>query len=250
MTEYSIILENIGKKFQIGSTARDSVLNRCLSFLSGKEKKIEFSVLDTINLKAEKGTITGIIGRNGSGKSTLLRIIADIYQPDEGKIEIKGKMIYLTGFGQGLMPKLTMKENIYLIGSLLGLKKKEVDEKIDDIMNFSELNQYINTKVYQFSSGMLGRLSFSTTIFCVKHKNPDIILIDEALDAGADINFQNKAIAKVEEMIGSGATVILVSHNLDIINKYCQKVIWLDKGKIVKEGLAEEIIGEYISTNK
>ena len=249
MSDYPIILKNINKTFRIGSTAKDSVLNRCLSFLSGREKKLTFSVLSNICLKAEKGTVTGIIGRNGSGKSTLLRLIAGIYQPDNGEMTLEGKMVYMTGFGQGLMPKLTTKENIYLIGSLLDLSRRDIERKIDEILDFSELGRYINTKVYQFSSGMLGRLSFSTTILCVNHKKPDIILIDEALDAGADINFQHKAMAKIEEMIGGGATVILISHNLETIGKFCEQVIWLDQGKIIKEGPAKEIIEEYVKIN-
>lgn len=245
-----ISLKGINKKFYLGALNNNSSLGGLLSIFSGREKKQVHQVLQDINFVFEPGKITGIIGRNGSGKSTLLRIIAGIYQADEGEVKVRGRMIYLTGFGQGLMPKLTMKENIFLIGSLLGLRHREIAQKMNDIVEFSELGQYLNTKVYQFSSGMIGRLSFSSTILCVRHHQPDVILIDEALDAGADLNFQNKAINKVEEMIKSGATVVLVSHNLETVQKYCDQVIWLDQGKIVEAGLAASVIEKYIEANK
>jgi lipopolysaccharide transport system ATP-binding protein len=249
MTNYPIILTDINKEFYIGSATKDSALSRCLNFISGREQKKKITVLQNINLKIPNSKVIGLIGKNGSGKSTLLRIIADIYQPTSGKVSTQGHLVYLTGFNFGLMPKLTMKENIYLIGSLQGLKKKEISERIDEIISFSNLEKYVNTKVYQFSSGMVSRLTFSATIFCIKYKYPDILLIDEALDAGADINFRNRAIEKMEEIINGGATVLLISHNLETIEKYCKETIWLNNGGVFKEGITSEIIKEYIKEN-
>ncbi|MFA5022563.1 MAG: ABC transporter ATP-binding protein [Patescibacteria group bacterium] len=248
-----INLKGVGKKFNLSPTKKEGILFKCLNLFSAANTAAKdsngFWALKDINLVPQDGKIIGIIGCNGSGKSTLLRIMAGIYQLDEGKISIGGEVVYITSFGQGLMPKLTMKENIYLVGSLLNLNQKEIKQRFDEIVEFSELKDYVNTKVYKFSSGMISRLSFSATIYCVKHKNPEIILIDEALEAGADLNFKNKAIKKVEELIKGGATVILVSHELELINRFCDWVLWLDKGRIFKEGLPQEIISEYIKTN-
>ena len=243
-----IYLNKISKKFR-RKTKGDGALGHILSVLSFKNKN-EFWALRDIDFNPEPQKITGIIGRNGSGKSTLLRIIAGIYQPTNGQVKIDGELAYLTGFGQGLMPKLTMKENIYLIGALLGLNNKEIRQRLEEIVEFSELNDYLNSKVFQFSSGMVSRLSFSTTIHCIKHKNPDILLIDEALEGGADLSFKNKALKKMEELIVGGSTVILVSHSPKTIEQYCHQVLWLEQGKNFKTGSAGIIIPEYIKTNQ
>jgi ABC-type polysaccharide/polyol phosphate transport system ATPase subunit len=243
--ETTIKLENISKTFNRDYKKRENILFRILSFLSGKKNKNKFLVLDNVSLQAKSGENVGIIGKNGSGKSTLLRIIAGIYQANNGKIKTKGKVIYLTGFGQGLKPKLTMRENIFLIGSIRGLSQKEIKQKLNEITEFAGLEDYIDTKVYQFSSGMLTRLSFSITIHCIAHQDPDILLIDEAIGAGADITFQNKAANKMEELIKGGATVILVSHNLGQIKKYCDRVIILENGRIKNIGNPKKIIQIY-----
>ncbi len=246
-----ITLQKAGKKFNLNLARKESALFRCLNFFSSKDRnKDEFWALRNITLNPRKGSIVGLIGKNGSGKSTLLKMIAGIYQPDEGMIKTEGEIVYLTGFGQGIMPKLTMKENIYLIGTLLGLNKKEIDEKYEEIVEFSELKNYENSKIYQFSSGMVSRLSFSTTILCLKRKNPEILLIDEALDAGADLSFKNKALEKIEELIKGGATVIMASHDLATIEKYCDMVLWLEKGEVVKKSLPAEVIPEYIKESQ
>lgn len=243
-----IHLEGVGKKFNLNLAKKEGALFRFLSFTADQQPN-DFWALRNINFSPKEEQITGIIGSNGSGKSTLLRTIAGIYQPDEGNIVIGGEVVYLSGFGQGLMPKLTMKENIYLTGTFLGLGQKEISQKFDEIVEFSGLKDYINTKVYQFSTGMVSRLSFSATIFCVKHKNPEIILIDEALDTGADLNFREKAIKKMEELINSGSSVVLVSHDLGTINQYCAWVLWMENGQVVKSGLPQQIISEYIKAN-
>ncbi|MDX9893651.1 MAG: ABC transporter ATP-binding protein, partial [Patescibacteria group bacterium] len=239
-----------GKRFNANPIKREGLLFQLLTFFANWQNKKIFWALKNINLNLPAGTVLGIIGKNGSGKSTLLRIIAGIYQADEGAIQTNGEVVYLSGFSHGLMPKLTMKENIYLIGALLGLSPKQIKEKFTEIVNFSGLNDYTNAKVYQFSSGMIARLSFSATIFYAGHKNPEIILIDEALEAGADLEFQTKSLKKLEEFIQGGATVIIASHQLDLLERYCHQVIWLDKGRIIKNGPPQEIIAEYIKLNQ
>ena len=224
INKYQLELSGIDKYFYHGLGIQASALLQFVSFFSkDKNNHQKIWALKNIDFQPTPGSITGLIGKNGSGKSTLLRIIAGIYQPTSGNIAVSGKIIYLTGFGQGLMPKLTMKDNIYIIGSLLGLSRKEITQKIQPIAEFSELESYINTKVYQFSSGMISRLTFSTTIFCLESFRPEIILIDEALDSGADLSFQSKALAKIENLLLSGATVILASHNLDTIKNTATK---------------------------
>lgn len=246
MTEekYRVTLENVSKKFKIGCE-NESALSRFISIFSGIEHKRELQVLKNISFSAKAGENIGIIGKNGSGKSTLLRIIAEIYSFDEGKLEVNGRMVYLTGFGQGLNPRLTMRENIYLIGSVMGLSQKDIQKRFNEIVEFSGLDNFLDTKVYQFSSGMTSRLSISSTLFCVAHANPDILLIDEAFSGGADIDFQEKSLKKMEELIRSGATVILVSHDLGMIKKYCNKVICFDRGRIAKIGGPDEVIEFY-----
>ena len=243
-----VIVEGVSKKFTRKFKKNKKALAKFVSFFSPAGKKIDFNVLDNISFKVSSGENLGIIGRNGAGKSTLLRILAGIYLPDRGLVKTNGRLIYVTGFGQGLKSKLTMRENIYLVGSVMGLSKRDMDSKLDEIVDFSGLGDYLDTQVYQFSSGMLSRLSFSISIHCLKHQNPDILLFDEVLGGGGDITFHEKSMEKMDELIKGGATVIMVSHGLSSIKKYCDRAILLDDGKIVKEGSAKEVVDFYIKT--
>jgi ABC-type polysaccharide/polyol phosphate transport system ATPase subunit len=240
-----VIVDSVSKKFDIGFRKDDGALSKAVSLISHRKTKKEIQVLNSISFEVSAGENIGIIGRNGSGKSTLLRIIAGIYQADSGSVKTTGKMVYLNGLAQGLKDKLTMRENIFLVGSIMGLSQADIKRRFKEIVDFSELEQFLDTKIYQFSSGMVTRLSFSITIHCLKHHNPDILLLDEVFGSGGDIDFQNKAVAKMEELIKGGATVLLVSHSLDIINKYCDKVIWLDKGGIALSGLPADVTKAY-----
>lgn len=240
-----IILEDISKTFTLNYIKTESALFRIL-YMFNKDTKKEFNVLNSINLRVKEKEVLGVIGKNGSGKSTLLRVIAGIYQADSGTVETNGKVVYLSGLTNGLHEKLTMKENIYLMGSILGLSQEEINGKFKSIVDFSELKDFVDVKLTQFSSGMILRLAFSITIFCVAHSKPDILLLDEVFGAGGDEKFKQKSLAKMEELIKSGAAVVLVSHDLDIIKKYCDRVIWFDNGEIKKEGLPEKIISDYL----
>lgn len=242
-----IRVENVFKSFDLNFKKNEGALFRLVSLIK-RSPKNKIDVLKNISFKADAGEIVGIIGLNGSGKSTLLRVIAGVYTKDLGSIETVGKMVYLSGFGQALRPKLTMKENIFLIGSVMGLSQLDIRNKINDIIDFSGLRDFVGIKVYQFSSGMVARLNFSIGINCLKHHNPDILLLDEIFGSGGDIDFQIKAAKKMEEFITGGATVILVSHGLDLIEKYCHKVILLEKGSIMKMGNPKEIVSEYLSS--
>jgi len=244
--EVRIKLEHISKKFKIGTKKKESFLGKILNLTLGVESKKEFFVLNDVSFEVKAGEIIGIIGKNGAGKSTLLRVIAGIYTSDSGILKTNGRVVYLSGFGSGLKTKLTMAENIFLIGSLMGLSQKDLRNKFDEIVEFSGLKEYVNTKVYQFSDGMVSRLNFSIGIHCLLHKNPEILLIDEVFGGGGDIDFQKKAIAKMEELIKCGASVIIVSHSLDTIKKYCDKALLLEKGKIVLEDVPERVVGSYL----
>jgi ABC-type polysaccharide/polyol phosphate transport system ATPase subunit len=241
-----IIVENLSKEFKMIRRGGETVLGRAVGFLSrAKPKKMR--IAEGISFEVEAGENIGIIGTNGSGKSSLLRLIAGIYAEDSGRIQTDGSLVYLAGFGQGLQSLLSMRENIYLMGTMMGLSTKEIRDRFDEIVQFSGLAEFVDAKIYQFSSGMLTRLNFSVMIFCVKHNNPDILLLDEIFSAGGDIDFQTRALAKMEELIHSGATVILVSHEMETIKRYCDRAIWLENGKIVQIGPAEKIVGAYVA---
>ena len=162
--EISIQLKSISKKFNIGYKKHENALYRTLRYFSGRENRKILQVLEDIHLSVKKGERVGIIGRNGSGKSTLLRLIAGIYEADEGSLHTNGSLMYISGFAQGIKSKLTMRENVYLIGSIMGLSRKEVQGVFDQIVQFSDLSEFLDTKVYRFSSGMVTRLTFSIFI--------------------------------------------------------------------------------------
>lgn len=244
-----IKVENICKSFDVDFKKDGRTLPRLISFIK-KLPKNKFDVLKNVSFTADEGELLGIIGPNGSGKSTLLRIIAGIYTKDSGSVQTVGKMIYLSGFGQALSPKLSMKDNIFLIGAVMGLNPKDIRNKLDDIVELSGLKNFLNMKVYQFSSGMVSRLNFSIGIHCLKHHNPDILLLDEVFGSGGDIDFQTKSAKKMEEFVKGGATIILVSHKLDLIKKYCKRAIFLNKGEVVEIGPPEKIISTYINFAK
>ena len=222
-----IIIDDVSKKFRIGYKKNQSVLAKSLSFFSGIEPKKIIDAVKNVSLGVDKGELLGIIGDNGSGKSTLLRIIAGIYEPSSGRATTSGKIISLINLQVGLKDRLTMRDNIFLIGSLFGMSQEEIKRNLNFIVEFSELNEFTNTKIYQFSSGMRQRLAFSIAVSA----NPDILLLDEVLEVG-DQDFKEKSGKKIREMVGGGSSVIFVSHDLDMVYKYCDRVIKMENGKI------------------
>jgi ABC-type polysaccharide/polyol phosphate transport system ATPase subunit len=235
-----IIVKDISKKFKIGFKKHQGALARLTGLFSGKEPKKTLQVLRDVTFNVKKREIIGIIGENGSGKSTLLRIIAGIYKQDSGKIVTNGKIVSLINLRVGFHSRLTMKDSIFLVSSFFGIPEREIKEKFDSITGFAELEKFTGTKIYQFSEGMLQRIAFSIAIHC----NPDILLLDEVFEVG-DEKFKKKSASKIERLVKKGVTVILVSHDLDMIRKYCDKVIWMEKGKIKREGRVKKIIEEY-----
>jgi len=240
-----IVTDKISKEFRIGFKKKQTALARIVFLFSGKEPKKILKVLKEVSFSVWAGEIVGVIGKNGSGKSTLLRILANIYSSYEGRKIINGKIIPLIGLGQGLKKRLTMTENIFLIGSLFGLSQKQIKKRFSYVVEFAELENFVNTKVYQFSTGMKQRLAFSIAINC----NPDILLLDEVFAVG-DQEFRLKSANKIKELVKRGTAAIFVSHELWMIERYCDRVIWLDEGKILKEGKVKKILKEYIKCSK
>lgn len=240
----SVKVIDISKKFSIGSNNRGA-LPRLVNFISGRELKKEIEVLRNVSFEIFSGEIVGLIGKNGSGKSTLLRIIAGIYHPDSGQVLTSGRVYYLSGVNSGLSLRLNMKDNIFLMSSMLGLSRKQITKNFDEIVEFSGLSDFTNAKVYQFSSGMMMRLGFSTTMYCLKELDPNVLLLDEIFSSGGDIDFDKKASKKMSEFINGGAAVVLASHDLSAIENYCHKVLCLSGGNISEEGDPIKAIGKY-----
>lgn len=235
-----ITVKSVYKKFDIGYVKSQGFLARTISFFTGREKKKEIIVLNDISLDVNSGEVIGIIGDNGSGKSTLLRVVAGIYSPDSGIVETNGRIVSLINLGVGLKERLTMRENIFFVGSIMGMGQKEIREKFDSIVAFSELEEFLDTKIYQFSSGMVQRFLFSVAV----HSSPDILLLDEIFEVG-DEHFRQKSSGKMEELISNNISVLIVSHSMELVEKYCNKVIWIEKGKIIKEGNPSEVVASY-----
>lgn len=234
-----IILRNVSKKFRYFEKNK-GFLSRVLSIYN-KEQKRERLVLDNISFDVDSSEILGIIGNNGSGKSTLLRIIAGIYDKDHGILRTNGKLISLINLNIGMNEKLTMEENIYLCCSLFGLKRREISLKLESIIDFAELMEYLNFPLYKFSNGMLQRLAFSIAVHC----EPEILLLDEAFEVG-DENFKSKCSSKIKELARAGASILLVSHNLGLIEKHCNKAIYLKNGTIKCSGKPDFVLKKYI----
>jgi len=241
----SIELSNVSKRFVTNSENQGF-----WGLIFGSRRFKEFLVLDDISLKIKEGENLGIIGKNGSGKTTLLKIISGEYDPGLGRIMTEGKVVYLTGLGRGLRPGLTMKENIFESGFLFGLSEEKIQERFDEIVEFSGLGDYLNLELENFSSGMMVRLASAIGLHCVSALDPDILLIDEVIGKDADINYQEKALKKIEELLKSRASVVLVSHDLDIIKKHGDKAIWLNAGKIVEGGKSVRVVKAYQDSNK
>ena len=206
-----------------------------------KQTKKRFVALENISFEVYKGDCFGIIGRNGAGKSTLLGLIAGVLKPDKGTIIVNGRISPLLELGAGFHPELTGRENIILNGVLLGMTKKEVLKKFDKIVEFSELEDFIDQPIRTFSSGMMMRLAFSV----IAHLDPDILLIDEILAVG-DVNFQKKCFKKIQEFKESKVTILFVSHDIDQVRNLCNRAMWIENHKIKFIGPADEVCDRYL----
>lgn len=237
-----IKLENVSMKFNLGIEKNFSIKEAFISFFDRKRKpKItEFWALNDVSFEVEKGEVIGLIGSNGAGKSTLLKVVSGVMKPTKGNVTVNGVISPMIELGAGFDPELTARENIYLNGAILGYSKQFIDDKFEEIVEFSELRDFLDAPVKNFSSGMTAKLAFSIATIV----SPEILIVDEILSVG-DIKFQEKSKNKMLEMINGGTTVLYVSHSLDSIKELCNRVVWLEHGKVVKIGKTKEICDEY-----
>ena len=237
-----IILKNVSMKFNLGVEKDNSLKMIFINLFTPRKKKKKdyFWALKDIDFRINKGDVVGIIGANGAGKSTLLKVVSGVYKPTTGTVEVNGKISPMIELGAGFDPELTARENIYLNGAILGYSKEFLEQKFDDIVEFSELKDFLDVPIKNFSSGMVAKLAFSISTIV----DPEVLIVDEILSVG-DIKFQEKSKNKMMSMIEGGTTVLYVSHSIDSIKELCSKVIWLDHGKIVKMGDSKEICDEY-----
>ena len=205
-----------------------------------KKKNEDFWALKDVSFNIGKGEVVGLIGSNGAGKSTLLKVVSGVMKPTKGKVKVKGVISPMIELGAGFDGNLTARENIYLNGAILGYSKEFLDDKFDEIVEFSELKDFLDVPVKNFSSGMTAKLAFSIATIV----NPEILIVDEILSVG-DIKFQEKSKRKMMEMIKGGTTVLYVSHSLESIKDLCTKVVWLEHGKVVKMGDTNKICDAY-----
>ena len=257
-----ITIVNVGKKYKLGHVHTDLLsekignglrsLYRSLRGNSippsqqtvGKTSGSEIWALKDVNLTVRQGEVVGIIGRNGAGKSTLLKILSRITEPTTGRIAIEGRVGSLLEVGTGFHPELTGRENIYLNGAILGMSKNDITSRFDEIVGFAEIEQFLDTPVKRYSSGMYVRLAFSVAA----HLEPEILIVDEVLAVG-DAGFQKKCLGKMGGVSSSGRTVLFVSHNMTAIKALCKRAVRLDSGRIVDDGAAGKVVSEYLQNN-
>ncbi|MGP8020064.1 MAG: polysaccharide ABC transporter ATP-binding protein [Limisphaerales bacterium] len=264
MSEAIITVENLGKKYRIRHqqqggvryvTLRDVIAEKAKGLFrqrgaKSKEQGVapgsqlpaseDFWALRDVNFEIRQGDVIGIIGRNGAGKSTLLKILTRITDPTEGRVRIKGRVASLLEVGTGFHGELTGRENIFLNGAILGMHRAEIKQKFDEIVAFSEVEQFLDTPVKRYSSGMYVRLAFAVAA----HLEPEILIVDEVLAVG-DAAFQKKCLGKMKNVAGEGRTVLFVSHNTEAVRSLCQKCIWLKEGRLHEKGTPDKIIEAY-----
>ncbi len=236
----AIKVENVYKSFRIPHERNSSLKSAAINLFK-KKKYTRYEAAKGISFEVKRGEFLGVIGRNGCGKSTMLKMLAGIYVPEKGKITIDGTLSPFLELGVGFNPELSARDNVYLNGVILGLTRKEIDEKFDEIIKFSELEEFVDQKLKNFSSGMQVRLAFSVAI----HAHADILLIDEVLAVG-DVNFQRKCFNVFKELKASGKTIVFVSHSMDMVEKFCDRVLVFEKAEIAFDGGAQEAAIEYL----
>jgi lipopolysaccharide transport system ATP-binding protein len=265
MSDAIITVENLSKRYLVGhqsrhrerpTTFREMIAREAHNFerkaidlirgrpIIQRDEVEEFWALSNVSFEVKQGDVVGIIGRNGAGKSTLLKILSRITPPTEGRISIWGRVASLLEVGTGFHSELTGRENIFLNGAILGMTQREIRRKFDEIVAFAEVERFLDTPVKRYSSGMHVRLAFAVAA----HLEPDILIVDEVLAVG-DAEFQKKCLGKMDDVSRrEGRTVLFVSHNMSVIKALCPLAIWLDRGRVRRQGAAQEVIGEYLAT--
>lgn len=235
-----IKVDHVSMEFKMAHDHIKSLKEYVVAMVSGKLKYEEFWALKDVSFEVRKGEVMGIIGRNGAGKSTLLKVISGILKPTKGQVAVGGNIVPMLELGSGFDTDLSGRENIYLNGAILGYTEDFLKDKYDEILEFSELGRFIDVPIRNYSSGMLMRLAFSIATVV----NPEVLIVDELLAVG-DGNFQAKSKARMLELMGGGTTVLFVSHGLEQIREMCNRVVWLDDGKMKMIGETQEVCDQY-----
>jgi lipopolysaccharide transport system ATP-binding protein len=251
MSKPIIEVRNLAKRYRLGqigmTTLREEVEQWFHRAKAGpvEKKSSDFWALRDVSFDVHSGEVLGIIGRNGAGKSTLLKILSRITEPTSGEAVLRGRVASLLEVGTGFHPELTGRENIYLNGAILGMKKREIDARFDEIVDFAEMGPFIDTPVKRYSSGMYVRLAFAVAA----HLDPDILIVDEVLAVG-DARFQSRCLNRMGTLAGSGRTVLLVSHNLALVQALCRRVVWLQDGRVCGNGDPGDVAGRYAESGR
>lgn len=239
-----ILLENISVKYQTPDTKFGTFKEYAIQLIKRQVKVKEVKALSNVNLRINEGEVVGIIGKNGAGKSTLLKVISRVLIPTEGRVRLQGRVSPLLELGAGFHPELTGRENIFLNGTLLGHRRRDVEKRLDEIIEFAELGTFIDSPLRTFSSGMVARLGFSIATTW----KPDILILDEILAVG-DENFRNKCYARIESFQKEGTTTLLVSHITSNIEQLCSRAVYLDRGSLKASGAVKEVLKLYHHAN-
>ncbi|MGE0826088.1 MAG: ABC transporter ATP-binding protein [Candidatus Binatia bacterium] len=246
----AIVAQNLSKQYQLGQLHREDLFSQVVlqwfrKRSAQRERKSQESVwaVRDISMRVDEGEVVGIIGRNGAGKSTLLKILSRITYPTSGKLDIRGRVAALLEVGTGFHGELTGRENIFLNGSILGMKHKEVAKKLDAIVDFAGVEKFLDTPVKRYSSGMFLRLGFAVAA----HLEPHVLIVDEVLAVG-DVGFQKKCLNVMSELRRGGRTVLFVSHNMSAVENLCSRVLWIDNGQVRENGPAKQVIESYMAT--
>ncbi|MBU2578442.1 ABC transporter ATP-binding protein [Patescibacteria group bacterium] len=239
-SDTAIFLKDVSIQYRIPSESIRTFKEYVIRMLQGRIKHKAFLALRSLNLEVKQGEIFGILGRNGAGKSTLLKVVSRVLMPIEGRVWVRGNISPLLQLGAGFHPELTGRENIYLNATLLGHTQKKIDEKLEEIISFAEIGNFIEAPLRTYSSGMTARLGFAVA----SAWKPDILILDEVLSVG-DVAFQEKCFTRMTKFRDSGATVLMVSHSIDQVRSLCKRALWLDHGEIQVMGSADEVCDAY-----
>jgi ABC-type polysaccharide/polyol phosphate transport system ATPase subunit len=235
------VLDKVGIKFKrAGLGSRRTLRQSLLTLFWRRVKREEFWALKDVSFGMDRGDILGVVGNNGAGKSTLLKVVSGVLPHDTGRLTVRGRVTTLLKANAGFKTDLTGKENIYLSGCFLGLTKRQIDERYRDIVSFAEVEDFIETPVRHYSTGMKARLGFSVAV----HVDPEILIIDEILGAG-DKNFRKKAVDKMHEFMKKAKAIVIASHDMKFVSEFCNKAVWLENGRIREHGPAVEVVAGY-----
>lgn len=236
----AIYCDGVSVEYKKVKSRRSALLGGHVGLRGLLRRKESFWALNNVSFSVEEGEVLGIIGRNGAGKSTLLKVLSGVLVPDSGEVRIKGRVCALLSLGAGFVPDLSGRDNIFLSAMYMGMTKSEIERKYYEIVEFSELGEFIDTPIRYYSSGMKTRLGFAVAV----HLDPDILVLDEVISAG-DMRFQQKATMKMQCLIRSAKAIVITSHDMDLISNICDKAIWLENGRIYQEGRADIVVDKY-----